>query len=354
MKIDMTNKDKVKPYFFLTLLVAVAILMFFIFKPFLISLLMAVAFSVVLYPVYKYFLHKIPKWPSVAVLATMVLSIICIVVPAFFLGSKVFDEAQQLFVTLSESNGDVPSDTPPYLKELIDRYAPSSLETVSDSTPKSFDGLIKDALLWIITNTGKVFSGLAGALFGFLIFLISLYHLLIDGAKFKGFLINLSPLADHDDNLLLDRLEAAVNSVFKGYFVIAVIQGVLSGIGLAMFGVPNPLLFGVMAGLAATVPTFGTALILVPASIFLLVSGSFWSAFGLLIWAAIAVGLIDNLLGPKLIGQSTLLHPLVVLLSILGGISFLGAAGLILGPLCASLLMALLSIYADSEVRNGT
>ena len=84
-----------------------------------------------------------------------------------------------------------------------------------------------------------------------------------------------------------------------------------------------------------------------PAVLFLFFTGASLSAVGLLVWGALAVGFVDNVLGPKLVGCSIKLPPLLVLLSVLGGLMYFGALGIFLGPLTVSLLFALLSIYAD-------
>jgi predicted PurR-regulated permease PerM len=66
---------------------------------------------------------------------------------------------------------------------------------------------------------------------------------------------------------------------------------------------------------------------------------------GLILWGIVAVGLIDNFLGPRLVGRGMRLHPLLVILSVLGGATFLGPVGFIFGPLAVSLFFALLDIY---------
>ncbi|MEI6596963.1 MAG: AI-2E family transporter, partial [bacterium] len=86
-------------------------------------------------------------------------------------------------------------------------------------------------------------------------------------------------------------------------------------------------------------------LVFIPAIILMFVSGQVFSAVGLLLWGVLAVGLIDNFLGPKLIGRGMKLHPLLVLFSVIGGAVFLGPIGFILGPIILSLLFALLHIY---------
>ena len=84
---------------------------------------------------------------------------------------------------------------------------------------------------------------------------------------------------------------------------------------------------------------------LTPAILFLFLTGEVFSGVGLIVWGVVAVGLVDNFLGPKLVGRGMQLHPLIILLSVLGGIGFFGPIGLLLGPLTISLLFTLLDIY---------
>jgi len=111
-------------------------------------------------------------------------------------------------------------------------------------------------------------------------------------------------------------------------------------------------LWGVVAALSALIPGIGTSLVLGPGILYLFTVGATTQAVGLLIWSVVAVGLIDNSLGPKLVGKGMRLHPLMVLLSVFGGLAFFGPAGIFLGPLCISLLFALLSIY--QHIRRQT
>ncbi len=92
-------------------------------------------------------------------------------------------------------------------------------------------------------------------------------------------------------------------------------------------------------------PSVGTALALTPAVIYLLITGNTGNAIGLAIWGALAVGMIDNFLGPKLVGSRTKLHPLLVLMSVLGGIQLFGFLGFLLGPIVMAIFVALVEIY---------
>jgi predicted PurR-regulated permease PerM len=166
-----------------------------------------------------------------------------------------------------------------------------------------------------------------------------------DGRRFVKSLIALSPLADKYDQQIFDRMTVAINSVLRGQLFVALIQGFLSGLGFYIFGVPNPALWGTVAAVCALVPGVGTSLVLIPVIAYLFLSGSYLPAFGETIWGAFGVGLIDNLLGPTLVGKGARVHPLFILFSVIGGIVLFGPMGFLLGPLTVSLLYALLDIY---------
>lgn len=161
--------------------------------------------------------------------------------------------------------------------------------------------------------------------------------------------VSWSPLQDSDDKMIFGKLERAIDSVVKGKLLIALIQGALTAFGFLMFGVPNAALWGMVAAVSALIPAIGTALVIAPAVAFLFLNGAVGGAVGLVVWGVGVVSIIDNVLGPKLMGRGLQLHSFVILLSVLGGIAFFGPVGFILGPLTVSLLFALMDIYFSSQ-----
>lgn len=339
------NTKVLRLYFLAALIAGSLIVTFFIFRPFLVVLILAAIFAVVLQPLYGVILRRMSGSPGLAAFATIVISVVCIVVPLTFITMQIAGNAQSLYTSLTDGSGRTHLDTVfQYTNDVVARYVPSfALSGVELST--SIDQYIKNGLVWLIQNLGGAFGGIARFLLDFFIFLVALYYLLRDGAKLKKTIIEVSPLADTEDTAVFARLELAVHSVIRGSLMIALIQGILTGIGFAFFGIPNSVLWGVVAMFSALIPGIGTSLVLAPGVAYLFIIGATTPAIGLLLWSVIAVGLIDNLLGPKLVGKGMQLHPLVVLLSVFGGLVFFGPAGIFLGPLCTSLLFALLSIY---------
>lgn len=339
------NAKILRPYFLLALIIVSFALVFFIFRPFLVALVLAGIFALLLQPLYRALLRRMSSLPGLAAFATMLLAVVCILVPLLFISVQIADDAQRLYTSLSDGSGKIYLDTVlRSTNDVVAQYAPSlALSGAELST--SVDQYVKNVLTWLIQNLGGAFGGITRFLLDLFVFMIALYYLLRDGAKLRQAIIELSPLADAEDTVVVARLELAVRSVIRGSLMIALIQGILTGVGFAFFGIPNSILWGVVAAFSALIPGIGTSLVLIPGVVYLFIIGATVPATGLLIWSIVAVGLIDNFLGPKLVGRGMQLHPLVVLLSVFGGLVFFGPAGIFLGPLCTSFLFALLSIY---------
>lgn len=343
----LMQSEKIRPYFLAVLLVGATILVTLIFAPFLKSLALAAVFAVVLQGLYGRVSNILGDWPSVAALLTVVISVLLILLPLVLIAVLVGNEARDLYLSLGEGSGrSAIAELFLRADELFGGTIPG-LGEFSRDISANIDTYTKEGLQWITQHTGAIFSSISSLILSFFIFFIALYYLLRDGKRVRQTLIDLSPLGDKEDEGVFERLELTVNSIIKGNLSIAFVQGVLTGIGFTLFGVPNSILWGMVAAIAALIPGIGTALVFIPAIALLFFIGETPQAFGLLAWGMLAVGLIDNILGPKLVGKRMQLHPLLVLLSVLGGIMFFGPSGIFLGPLSLSLLSVFLSIYAN-------
>jgi predicted PurR-regulated permease PerM len=214
----------------------------------------------------------------------------------------------------------------------------------------SFDSLnvteyLKRVLEWIFSNLDNVFSGLAKILGYVFVFLITLFYLLRDGAQLKKKFISWSPLLDSHDEYITSTMKRAIRSVFAGTIAVSIIQGALTGFGFWIFGIPAPVVWGSVAAVASLIPAIGTSLVLIPGIAYLFITGEYGFAVGLIIWGSVAVGTVDNILGPYLVNKGVHVHPLLILVSVLGGLATFGAIGFILGPLILAFLFALLELY---------
>lgn len=345
------NHSKTELYFLLILLAGAFALAFFIFKPFLYALILAIVFATVFGPVHAKALGITRGRSALSALLATVSVLVIVVVPLTFLGVQIFQESTQLYSSLTLNGGttDLSRGVSDSLQGLT-RFFPVPMAFSVDA-----DQYAQQGLRWLLQHLGSLFASVAKVMVSIFIFLIALYYVFKDGRKLRAAVIALSPLQDVHDETIFNKLAVAINSVIRGNLAVALIQGILTAIGLTLFGVPNPTLWGSVAAIAALVPSVGTALVLIPAILYLYFSGDTILAAGLLLWGTTAVGLIDNFLGPKLAGRGMRLHPFLILLSILGGIGFFGPLGFLLGPLVLSMLFVLLEIYSaiNEEHESG-
>lgn len=152
----------------------------------------------------------------------------------------------------------------------------------------------------------------------------------------------------------MDRFIMISRATLKGSLVVAIVQGSLVGITLSIAGVPSAVLWGLVAVFFSLIPMIGTAIIWVPAGIISLIMGNVWQGLFILITGALLISTIDNFLRPKLVGNETSLHPLLVFFSSLGGIFAFGLAGFLLGPVVVVLFTTLLDMYKSEFQRELT
>ena len=338
----MNHNPYAKPetYFVLAILVIIGIVSFLVFAPFLSTIIIAAILSIIVHPLHKRVLAFFRGRNTLSSSVTLTLFTLLIIIPLFLIAAQVFNEATSAYYHISSTETTLSSTLDLFqenINEQIERFAPGVTLDVRN--------YFTSATSWIFRNIGAFFSGTISVGFHLFLAMFALFYFIKDGKKFIDFFKNVSPLPEKYDEVLMNKLRAAVRSIIGGSLIVALCQGVASGIAYAVFGVPNPALWGVLTGLAALVPGLGTTLVMIPAIIFLFITGPLWQGIGLTIVYVGVIGLIDNFLSPKLIGNGLNIHPLVVLFSILGGLMFFGPEGFILGPLTLALFFTLFDIY---------
>lgn len=337
------NQSKAERNFLLFFLLVSIVLAFFIFKPFLYAIILAIVVAIVFDPVHKKILNATRNTKALSALLSTVVVLILLVVPISFLGVQIIQESSQLYSTIINEDGadNLTRNLNSILLNLF-AFSPVPIEFSLD-----VNHYVRQGLEWLLQNLAPLFASFAQIVMSIFIFLIALYYMFKDGHRLKDAIISLSPLSNAYEKTIFDKLALAVNSVIKGSLAVALVQGALTATGLFLFGVPNPILWGTVAAVTALIPGIGTAIVILPAVLYLFLNGEMFAATGLLIWGLTAVGLIDNFLAPKLIERGIRLHSFLVMLSILGGLIFFGPIGFLLGPLVLSTLFVLLEIYSD-------
>jgi len=339
------DNRKLELYFFFALFIGILLVSGFILEPFIYAIILAAVFSIVFRGLYRKF-SAIFRSKSVGAIATVVIVLGTVLIPLTFFGRQVFNEIQQLYSYLIANGGKslFVQSFENIVNSIQGYFAIGDREPIQFSI--DFNIYIRSALNWLLGNFGSIFSSFALVGVNLFLFLFAFYYLLKDGVELKNRIVSLSPLTDKYDEEISKKLELAINSVIKGTLVVSLIQGFMTGLGLWIFGVPNPAFWGSIAAVSSLVPGIGTALISGPSIVYLFLSGNTLPAIGLIIWAVMGVGLVDNLLYPKLVQRQVKIHSFLILLFVLGGFAFFGPMGFIMGPITLSLLFALLDVYS--------
>jgi predicted PurR-regulated permease PerM len=155
---------------------------------------------------------------------------------------------------------------------------------------------------------------------------------------------------------ILSRLKEIIHGVIYGYVMIACIQGILGALGFYLFGVHSPLFWGVVMALLALIPVLGTGFVWIPAAVVLVLEGLAQGSnmvvlkgVGLFLYGLLIVSTVDNFLRPHLIGEKARVHPILILLGVMGGLLYFGPLGVIIGPLLLSMTQVIVEVYLNRK-----
>jgi predicted PurR-regulated permease PerM len=334
------DSNTMESKFVLIALLAMVAVVFFMVQPYLALLVLAVILAVIFEPLHVRLLKQL-RSPSLAAFLTTLVVLALVLLPLLLFGYQLIQESAGLYGYLAnraDGNG---------LAQAINR-----VQTWAQTIAPGFEIDTADIILFIrnslgtlLSNVGFIFAGFARLVIGFVLLLLVFFYLVRDGRMLKEHLIKLSPLSNKHERVIIDTLGQAIRSVVHGSLVIALIQGLVAGIGFTLFGVPNPALWASVLIIASFVPTIGTALVQAPVIAYTYLTGHLDAAIGLTVWAVLVVGLVDNFLRPQLVARGTGLHPLVMLFAILGGVTLFGPIGLLIGPIIMALMLALVKIW---------
>lgn len=333
------TKEKIQHNFFFIVMAVMTVAGLFLLSPYADVLFVAIMFAIVFKPLHRGVRRIFNERKTISALVATLIVMLAVLVPLSFFGYQIFQEAKGLYISLA--NGGIQADGVGNMGSIVQRYAPQ----ITPSLSAEIGRYIGQGLQWVVTHLSTVFSSIAAILINFILILFTLFFLFRDEDMFRKMILSVSPLEDTHNEELLNRIEVAIASVTKGTIIVALLQGVLTGIGFAVVGISNPVLWASIAIFAAMIPAVGTGLVIVPAVAYLFLAGHMPAATILAIWGFGIVGTVDNIVRPTLIGKGIKIHPLLILFSALGGLKFLGIIGFFVGPVVLAVLFALYEMY---------
>lgn len=320
-----------------------------IIKPYLVDLFLALVIFFTAKPLYKALNRVLFGQRTIASALTCLILALIIILPMVTLVSIVARQALELSSQLGQGlqtgtlglwlNNKIDS-LQAFLTRLNLPLPPEQIKFES-----MLQTILANASRFIYTNAIGVLTGFTSLILDLALILFVAFFLFLQGDDFIAEVKSLSPLSMADNEMILAEMEATIKSTLWSTVVVAFIQGSLGGLGFFLFGVPQPAFWGTVMIPASIIPVVGAAIVWGPAVGYLILLGSWPMAMGLLAFSVIFIGSVDNLVKPMLMRGTRSTPTLLVLLAILGGISYFGMIGFILGPFILSLLLSLLGIY---------
>lgn len=347
---DKTLKLHHVPAYFLmgSLLVALYFLSITL-APFFTVIVFAAVLATAFYPAYKQMLRAV-KRPFLASIISCILVTLLIVIPLIVVFFMLASEAVNAYAAIQAKINSgfldpiLKWEQGSFLYDLYQTHLPG-LNLSNVDLSGQITAVAQRASSFLITQTQSFISGLFGLFLGFLIMGVTLFYFFKDGEVMAQKILALSPLPRRYEKQLLVHLHGMTKATLYGTFLTAIVQGVVGGIGFAISGLGQPILWGTVMAFLALIPYIGTGFIWFPASIILLATGHTGAAIFLFLWGVFVVGTIDNFLRPYLIGSHSKSDSLLTFLVVLGGVIVWGFPGVVFGPFVLTMLTALVEIY---------
>ncbi|MEY1662893.1 AI-2E family transporter [Isoalcanivorax beigongshangi] len=333
--------EKVQSRSFIVLLIAVSLAFFAIIAPFFSPILWAAIFAIMFMPLQNRVRARMPRRPTLASLLTLVVCIVVAIIPLLTMALALLQEGRVLFELIQSGKLDFGR----YV-DRIQEAAPSLRQHAADlginvvEVREGIRNTVSSSSAYLARNAVNIGQFSFGFIVKFGVMLYLLFFFLRDGHQLARRISDAVPLSEEHKTRLFRKFGEVVRATMKGNVLIALIQGALGGFIFWILDIQGALLWGALMALLSLLPAVGAALIWTPVAVYFLLTGQLWQGILLVAFGVGPIGLADNLLRPRLVGQKTQLPDYAILVTTLGGITLLGISGFVLGPLVAAFFIA--------------
>lgn len=339
---------RISRYTILGLLALVSIGVYPVVKIFIIPVILATTFTTLFFPLYKRLRVLFRNNRPLASITACLILFLCLVIPSYIVMHMVVIEMMRFYHSAE-----------PMLREAVEQGSDSRLFVAVRSFPPmrwleatdiNLVTLFGDTMKNLLSLTSKLINMTSAGFFGLfttvIIMLFTMFYFFMDGESLVRRIKFLSPLRDDYEDLIISRFLLISRATVLGTVIIGITQGTLGAITLLAFGIKSWLLWGVVMVFLSLIPMVGAWMVLIPAGLFQLATGSIWQGIGILVVSTVVISNIDNFIRPRLVGKEAKLHDLIIFFSSLGGIAAFGVMGFIVGPVIAALFISVLDIYS--------
>ena len=349
----MPQENRQIRWWLLLAVTAVALyLCWLMLQPFVAVLAWAAVLVIVFYPVHQRLLKRLKK-PGLSALLSCVLVILTILVPVVLVTIAVLNEFSGAMNNLQATIAYLLDPNSPYTGRVL-RWASQYFDIEQLRSGQYIFDRLKGVSGQVAGETLGVIGGVIGAIVQMFFVVFTMYYIFRDGDKIFAAVRDALPLERSQATAIMARTRDVIAASVYGVMAIAIIQGTLGGIAFWVLGVPSAIVWGVVMVFLSMIPMLGAFLVWVPAAVYLALTGHPVKAVFMVLWGTLVIGMADNFLRPKLVGERTKLHELLIFFAVLGGLQVFGVLGIVLGPVVLAITLALVDVFkvADREAKT--
>ena len=335
---------------FLFAVIVVSIAFLWLLRPFYAAIFWAFTLAVLLWPIHRRIVARMPGRRNLASGATLLASTLIVIIPLALIGLSLVREISALYLRVTDGGESVghylqqiAARVPPQVWQWLDRFGLGGFEDIQETLSKA----ATQALSLIYTHAVGIGQNTLQFAISFGVMMYLLFFFFRDGRQIVQHLRRAIPLQAEYLDALAANVAAVVKATIRGNVVVAAIQGALGGVMFLALGIPGPALWGVVMAFLSLLPAIGAGLVWAPVAIYLLATGAIAKGVVMIVIGAGVIGTVDNLLRPILVGRQTRMPDYLILISTLGGLSLFGPSGFVAGPLVAALFIALWRLWIE-------
>jgi len=340
------TKKLTKP-FILILIFLVLIGGYFIFRPFLMEILIAAVLVSIFYRPYEKLVKIFRNRRQLAALVMCLLLVLIIIVPTvnilIYAAGKSATAYSQTVDFFNQQNFNQTIETTVLNSRAVKQFHFLGL----DGSDKNFQATVLNVLQqssdWIISGATYAAKETVNFIISLILIIFCMFFFFVDGKNILKRFSSLSPLPNKYDHEIFSKFREVSYTTFASTFVTAIVQGLIGATGFAIIGFPA-FLAGILITVLAFLP-FGAMVFYIPVSLYYLAIGKVWQGVFIILWGTLIVGVIDNFLRTYMVKDKIAVNPIFTFLSIIGGIILFGFWGVILGPLVIAFAVTVFHIY---------
>lgn len=344
------QKRFIPQLFFLLLLLGVSLLFFGLIQNFLMTTFWAIILAIIFRKTHERIEEKLNGRNNLAAILTLLIIVLVVVLPLTMIASALVNESVRFYEQLQ--SGELKLDTLITWVEqripIVDEYMQEvgmSFEQIKESIREA----AITATQMLANRAFNITQDVLSLVVNFFLMLYLLFFFLKDGKEIIRLAVEAFPMGDEREYQLLHRFANVARATLKGSLIVAVVQGTIGGILFWAVGIEGSVFWGTVMTVLSLLPAVGSALVWAPAAVIFFINGSILKGIVVVLVGVLVIGLVDNILRPILVGRDTKLPDYLILLSTLGGITWFGISGFVIGPCIAALFITCWDIFGTEQ-----